>query len=233
MLVEAYLPNMDLSTQRTMPLLYSFRRCPYAMRARMALLHAKHAFQIFEVSLRDKPAAMLALSPKGTVPVLHLRDGRVLDESSEIMEWALSRADDGGWWQRAQTPENLELLQCNDGEFKAQLDRYKYPQRYPGASICAADARSLAVAVLLVPLEARLQHQKYLGGAKPCATDLAIFPFVRQFAGVEPLWFAEQNLAALQAWLAVWQASRLFEVCMAKLSLQSAVVFPPAIMDSK
>jgi glutathione S-transferase len=118
-------------------LLYSFRRCPYAMRARMALLHARRDVQVLEVSLRDKPAALLALSPKGTVPVLHLPGGRVLDESIDIMRWALTSdgADDAdGWWQRAQTAENLALLQRNDGAFKQHLDRYKYPERYAPTS---------------------------------------------------------------------------------------------------
>jgi glutathione S-transferase len=217
------LVNAVLSTTHSLPLLYSYRRCPYAMRARLALLQAGQAFQVFEVVLRDKPAALLALSPKGTVPVLHLPDGRVLEESWDIMRWALEPGDDEGWWRLAQTTRNLDLLQGNDGGFKHHLDRYKYPERYP-AELRSRDAlRTHAVETWLVPLEERLRSEPYLGGTTPCATDLAIFPFVRQFAAVEPRWFAAQQLPALQAWLAAWLASRLFEACMAKLPPQAVV----------
>ncbi len=209
-----------------LPLLYTYRRCPYAMRARMALLQAGRDFQAFEIVLRDKPAEMLALSPKGTVPVLHLPDGRVLDESWHIMRWALEPDDEAGWWGRAQSADNLDLLQRNDGEFKHHLDRYKYPDRYPGELTSREGWRSQAVAALLMPLERRLRSQPCLGGANACATDLAIFPFVRQFVAVEPRWFAEQDLPALQAWLAAWLGSALFEACMVKLPAQSAVAFP-------
>lgn len=217
---------MHVPTVNALPLLYSYRRCPYAMRARMALLQAGRDFQALEVDLRDKPAALLALSPKGTVPVLHLPDGRVLEESWGIMAWALAPDDPDGWWHLAQSPENLDLLYRNDGDFKHYLDRYKYPDRYPEDERSRDALRTHAVAALLVPLEARLHSQPYLGGATPCATDLAIFPFVRQFAGVDPRWFAEQDLPSLQAWLAAWLGSRLFEACMARLPSQSAVCFP-------
>lgn len=187
------------------------------MRARMGLMLAGQAFRTVEISLRDKPPAMLALSAKGTVPVLQLCDGRVIDESWDIIEWAFSSDDAEGWWQRAQSPDKLALLRSNDGVFKTQLDRYKYPQRYPASTAASADtARSLAVAELLVPLESMLSRQAYLGGSSPCAIDLAIFPFVRQFAAVEPAWFAGQELPALHAWLASWLRSSLFEACMRK-----------------
>ncbi len=122
-----------------LPLLYSFRRCPYAMRARMAMLQAGRAFDVFEVILRDKPPEMLALSPKGTVPVLHMPDGQVLEESWEIMQWALASGEHEGWWRLAQSTQNLDLLQINDGDFKHCLDRYKYPQRYAGDGPSAVD----------------------------------------------------------------------------------------------
>ena len=215
-----------MSTDITLPLLYSYRRCPYAMRARLAMLQANRRFQTFEIVMRDKPAALLALSPKGTVPVLHLPDGGVLEESLDIMRWAIEHRDPEGWWSRAQTDENLGLLRTNDGDFKRLLDRYKYPDRYPEDGRLREDVRAQAVAALLTPLEIRLLAERYLGGATPCATDLAIFPFVRQFAAVEPDWFAAQPLPALQAWLADWLGSRLFEVCMTKQPVQAAAVFP-------
>ena len=193
------------------------------------MLQAGRDFRAFEIVLRDKPTALLTLSPKGTVPVLQLPDGRVLDESWDIMAWAFDSDDHEGWWRRAQSAENLELLQFNDGEFKRHLDRYKYPERY-SAEVNSRDVpRSHAVAALLVPLEASLRSQPYLGGASPCATDLAIFPFVRQFAGVEPRWFAEQELPALRAWLAAWLSTRLFEVCMTKLPPQTVSAFPAMV----
>jgi glutathione S-transferase len=210
------------------PLLYTYRRCPFAMRARMALLQAGRSFQAFEVSLRDKPAVLLALSPKATVPVLRLPDGRVLEESWDIMEWALlSAGEASGWWQRGQSTANLALLQINDGEFKRHLDRYKYPQRFPGDAQPREAERAQAVTALLVSLEARLQFAPFLGGETPCAIDLAIFPFVRQFAAVEPQWFAEQHVPAVQAWLAGWLGSPLFAACMVKLPPLQAVPFPP------
>ena len=215
-----------MSTDTTLPLLYSYRRCPYAMRARLAMLQANRRFQTFEIVMRDKPAALLALSPKGTVPVLHLPDGGVLEESLDIMRWALESPDLEGWWSRAQTDDNLALLRTNDGDFKRLLDRYKYPDRYPEDGQPREAVRAQAVAALLPPLEARFQAQRYLGGATPCATDLAIFPFVRQFAAVEPDWFAAQPMPALQAWLGGWLGSRLFEVCMTKQPVQAAAVFP-------
>ena len=208
------------------PLLYSYRRCPYAMRARMALLQAGVAFRAFEISLRDKPAEMLALSPKGTVPVLQL-PGRVIDESWEVMRWAFEvSGDPNGWWQRAQSAENLARLQRNDGEFKRLLDRHKYPERFASEGDSREAVRSRALETVLMPLEAQLQHTPHLGGAAPCATDLAILPFVRQFAMVDPAWWVAQSLPALQAWLSSWLGSALFEACMAKLPPQAAVAFP-------
>lgn len=220
------LKAVPLPTVEPLPLLYSYRRCPYAMRARMALLQARVNFQAVEIVLRDKPAELLRLSPKATVPVLLLPDGQVLDESWDIMRWALESRDPDGWWRRAQSPENLALLQCNDGDFKHHLDRYKYPERYPAEARPRDGVRSQAVQALLDPLEQRLQSQRYLGGTTPCATDLAIFPFVRQFAAVEPGWFDEQALPALRAWLAAWLDSELFAICMTKLPPQSVAGFP-------
>lgn len=209
----------------TAPLLFTYRRCPYAMRARMALLVAGIAFNAFEIVLRDKPAALLALSTKATVPVLQLSEGRVLEESWDIVQWALAPQDPNGWWSRAQSAENLALLACNDGLFKHHLDRYKYPERYSEPN--RFGHREQALGALLLPLENRLQQKSYLGGVLPCATDIALFPFVRQFAAVEPAWYLEQPLPALQNWLKHWLASPLFEACMVKLPSQMASAFPP------
>ena len=200
-----------------LPRLYTFRRCPYAMRARMALLQAGQVFDAVEVSLRDKPASLLALSPKATVPVLQLPDGRVIEESWDIMRWALSAPDAQGWWARAQSPDNLDLLQRNDGDFKHHLDRWKYPQRYASETLPPDAHRDKALDVLVRPLEARLRSAPFLGGATPCATDLAVMPFARQFAAVDPGWFAALDLPAVRSWLDGWLASPLFAACMHKL----------------
>lgn len=221
-------PHAPLATPiPQLPRLYTFRRCPYAMRARMALLQAGRAFEAVEVSLRDKPASLLALSPKATVPVLQLPDGSVIEESLDIMRWALAAPDAQGWWARAQSPANLDLVQRNDGDFKHHLDRWKYPQRYASETLTPDAHRDRALDVLLRPLEARLHSALFLGGATPCATDLAVFPFVRQFAAVEPEWFATLDLPSVRSWLNGWLDSPLFVMCMYKLPAEGANRFPP------
>jgi len=197
------------------------------MRARMALLQAGRDFEAVEVSLRDKPASLLALSPKATVPVLQLPDGSVIEESWDIMRWALDAPDGQGWWARAQSPANLDLLERNDGGFKHHLDRWKYPQRYASEALTPDAHRDKALDVLLRPLEARLHGAPYLGGATPCATDLAVMPFVRQFASVDPAWFARLDLPSVRSWLNGWLISPLFAACMVKLPAEGANRFPP------
>ncbi|NCT84715.1 MAG: glutathione S-transferase [Comamonadaceae bacterium] len=228
--MHAWTPTSPLGPDHPgagLPRLYTFRRCPYAMRARMALLQAGRAFDAVEVSLRDKPASLLALSPKATVPVLQLPEGGVIEESWDIMRWALAAPDAQGWWARAQSPANLDLLRRNDSDFKQHLDRWKYPQRYPDETLTPQAHRDRALEVLLQALEARLRSAPWLGGATPCATDLAVMPFVRQFAAVEPAWFAMQDLPALRSWLNGWLGGPLFAACMYKLPAEGAHRFPP------
>lgn len=203
----------------TLPLLYTYRRCPFAMRARMALLQADVAFQAHEVSLRDKPPAMLALSPKGTVPVLVMPSGAVLEQSLDIMRWAFEQTGDADhWWASAQTAKNMAWQQACDGPFKHHLDRYKYPQRFADAMTREHHFQQ-AVAVLLGPLEQPLHTQPQLGGVSPCAADIGIFPFVRQFAAVDPERFKALPLPAVKAWLAGWLESGLFAEAMRKPAL--------------
>ena len=209
----------------SIPLLYTYRRCPYAMRARMALLQAGVDYEPFEIVLRDKPAQMLAASPKGTVPVLVLSDGTVLEQSLDIMAWAFAQTGDAqGWWARAQTADNLALQAACDGPFKHHLDRTKYPERFADAQ-GRAHHRAQALAVL-APLEARLRAAPQLGGQTPCVADIGIFPFVRQFAATDPAWWAAQPLPAVQAWLAAWLADPLFERAMRKTPAPAAAVRP-------
>jgi glutathione S-transferase len=179
------------------PLLYTYRRCPYAMRARMALLRAGVAFDAYEIVLRDKPPEMLAISPKGTVPVLLLPDGTVIEESWGIMRWALeahAAREVQEMWRASQTPENLALVALNDGAFKQHLDRYKYPEKFAGSDRHAH--RSAAMQGLVQLLEQRLSAAPYLGGDQPCAADLAIFPFIRQFRALDEAWFDAQEVRA-------------------------------------
>ncbi len=195
-------------------ILYSYRRCPYAMRARMALRVADIEVEQIEISLRDKPQAMLAISPKGTVPVLQCADGLVIEQSLDIMRWALKQNDPQRWLQRAEETEQLGLVQRNDTDFKHWLDRYKYSERYPEFS--SLHYREQAGFSLLNDLEVRLVRSPYLGGQDPCLSDVAIFPFVRQFAAVDAAWFSTAEYPALRRWLTGWLESDLFMGVMAK-----------------
>jgi glutathione S-transferase len=206
------------------PLLYTYRRCPYAMRARMALLQAGTGFDAHEIVLRSKPADMLRASPKGTVPVLVLPDGQVIDESLDIMQWAFQGRDDSGRWERSQSPACQAFIALNDGLFKQHLDGYKYPERHPSDN-APFFHRDQAVQCLLQRLDQLLAGQPFLGGGEPCAADLAIFPFVRQFRAVDDRWFDAQALQTLQRWLHGWLQSELFERCMKKLPAGAAVAF--------
>lgn len=199
------------------PLLFTYRRCPYAMRARMALLQAGIDFDAHEITLRDKPSEMLRISPKGTVPVLVLPDQSVVDQSLDIMGWAFQGRDPGGWWGRAQSDLCQELVGLNDGPFKEHLDGYKYPERNPGHPQPQVH-RDQAAACLLQPLEKLLSSQRFLAGAEPCLADLAIFPFVRQYRAVDMSWFDGQDLQATGRWLGAWLESQLFQRCMRKLT---------------
>ncbi|QUT05881.1 glutathione S-transferase [Sphingobium phenoxybenzoativorans] len=198
----------------TLPILYSFRRCPYAMRARMGLLASGIAVELREVVLRDKPAEMLAASPKGTVPVLVLPDGGVIDESLDIMRWALAQSDPLGWLAR----DDAALIARNDGPFKQHLDRYKYPGRH-GSDPAAHRAAGLAI---LSEMDARLAAGSKVGDRQLCGdvagiADIATFPFIRQFAATDQAWFDAQPLPHLQRWLAGHIGSDLFARAMLRL----------------
>lgn len=195
----------------SLPVLYSFRRCPYAMRARMALWVAGITVELREVKLAAKPPALIAASPKGTVPVLVLPDGSVIDESLDIMRWALAQSDPEGWGLR----EDAGLIAVNDGAFKHHLDRAKYPGRYEEDGV--TDHRAAALA-LLAPLEARLAEAPFLCGETRSLTDIALLPFIRQFAAIDPAWFTAQGLPRLQFWLDSLLASDLFAAVMPKFA---------------
>ncbi len=199
-----------------LPVLYSFRRCPYAMRARLALAVSGQACELREVVLRNKPQGLLQASPKATVPVLVLPSGQVLEQSLEIMQWALAQNDPANWLapSHGNVDGMLKLVAACDGPFKQALDRCKYPSRYPEADTALARTQALE---WLQGLEARLIPRPFLFGDHAALADMAIAPFVRQFAGIDGTWWDAQPWPHLQAWLAHWQASHLFESVMHKL----------------
>jgi glutathione S-transferase len=200
-----------------MPVLYSFRRCPYAMRARLAVKAAGIRVELREVVLRDKPQALRAASPKATVPVLVLPDGAVIEQSFEIMQWALALRDPRGWCADDGPGEAAEvraLVDANDGDFKPLLDRYKYAGRHPERP--AAGWRDEAVALWLAPLDARIARHGAVLRRTSSLADAALMPFVRQFAEVDRGWFDAAPLEALRRWLDDWCASDLFTAVMPK-----------------
>ncbi len=189
------------------PVLWSFRRCPYAMRARQAIAAAGVAVDLREVVLRDKPAAFLATSPSGTVPCLDTHHG-VIDESLDIMRWALDRHDPEGWLEMPS--EGWDWIARADGPFKDALDRTKYPNRYPGVDPVAQ--RQIA-ATFLDDLNHQIDGWMF---GKATITDFAILPFVRQFAFIDKGWFDAQDWGAVQGWLARFLASDGFARIMDK-----------------
>ncbi|MBD9615440.1 MULTISPECIES: glutathione S-transferase [unclassified Pseudomonas] len=198
-----------------MTTLYSFRRCPYAMRARMALRYSDVAVNIVEVSLKAKPAEMLALSSKGTVPVLSV-DGQVIDESLAIMHWALAQNDPQDWLLKddpAGQAQIAALIEENDQVFKVHLNRYKYAERYPEQPMAFYRSEG---EVFLRRLEALLEGRDYLLAAHPSLADVALMPFVRQFAHVDREWFGQTPYVRLQAWLQRFLESDLFTSIMKK-----------------
>lgn len=211
--------------------LYSFRRCPYAMRARLGILFAERTVELREIVLKNKPAQMLAISPKGTVPVLELLDDKgqhqgLIEESKEILEWALQINDPQGLLNTDLQTANT-LIEQNDNEFKHYLDRYKYADRYPEQSQSAYREQG---EVFLQVLEKLLSKNHYLLGKYISIADIAIMPFVRQFAHVDREVFYRLPYPQLQQWLKNWLEHPLFLQVMAKYQPWQAgdtvVVFP-------
>jgi glutathione S-transferase len=196
-------------------LLYSFRRCPYAMRARMAVAYSGAEVELVEVSLKAKPPEMLERSPKGTVPVLVL-DDQVLEQSLDIMRWALAQNDPHDWSMTCDSPAQqqiAELIAENDSTFKTVLDRYKYAVRYPELSQEHYRAQG---EVFLSKLEGLLRDRDCLLTHHLTLADIALAPFVRQFCGVDPEWFWQSPHPRLQTWLQRFLDSELFKQAMVK-----------------
>ena len=194
------------------PVLYSFRRCPYAMRARMTLLYVSITVEIREVFLGNKPQAMLELSAKGTVPVL-LDGDLILDESVDIMRWALQQSDPQQWLRADLQADTEALIAENDGRFKMALDQYKYWDRFPAESQQYYRQQGEE---FLLKLDQLLQANQYLLADTPTLADIAIFPFIRQFAFVDKDWFDQSSYQRLQQWLHYFIDSPLFNQVMHK-----------------
>lgn len=212
-----YWVNVHPEVCRLTPLLYSFRRCPYAIRARMAIWQSGVVVQIQEVALRSKPAELLVASPKGTVPVLIVPSAQgdvVIDQSLDIMRWALQQNDPQAWLAVDDSAQMSDWIIRNDRDFKPLLDRYKYADRHPELTPLAH--RTAAVNGFVAELDARLRGKLFLLGDKACLADVAIFPFIRQFVGVDRDWFDAAVLPGVQRWLRYWLESSVFAAVMAR-----------------
>ena len=214
------------------PCLYSFRRCPYAMRARLGILFAELQVELREITLKNKPPQMLAISPKGTVPVLQLLDGTVIEESREIMIWALEQNDQQGLLNAEVLHQANALIDKNDNEFKYWLDRYKYADRH--IEMTQTEYRQKGEAFLQL-LEELLTKNPYLLGKSLTLADIGIVPFVRQFAHVDRDIFHSLPYPNLQRWLQDWLSHPLFLQAMTKFQpwqeKDDVVVFPAAFID--
>jgi glutathione S-transferase len=200
----------------SLPILYSFRRCPYAMRARMAIYAADVKVVQIEVSLKNKPQSLLVYSPKGTVPVVVTLHGEVIDESRDIMLWALRQADPDNWLLQNDALKQQQMKQLVDScdlTFKPLLDRYKYFERYLQQS--QTEYRQQAE-LFLQELDDRLSAHTFLMDEKMRFVDVAIFPFIRQFSGVDTLWFTQSPYKNLRSWLEACINTKIFETVMEK-----------------
>jgi len=216
------------SKQQQIPIFYSFRRCPYAMRARLALTASQQSVELREIILRDKPSEMLSLSPKSTVPVLLLPTGEVIDESVDIMLWTLGNFDPQNLLSSCFLEDAIQLIKTNDFSFKPCLDKYKYATRFPEKSEKSYREESL---FFLDKLEQRLAKQDFLCGQRLTIADLAVFPFVRQFAGVDKNWFEKSAYRHVRQWLEGQTSSTTFIQVMTKFPLwkdnkENRIIFP-------
>lgn len=229
-------PKISSSINPRLGTLYSFRRCPYAIRTRLAcmLFLPKQSLELREVVLKNKPPELLAISPKATVPVLQLANSTLVDESRDIMTWALNQGalnQATGSIKTQYLPFHLqldidELIDENDGTFKWALDHYKYADRFEESE----EHYRMLGEVFLAKLEQRLEKNRYLFTPEMSFADIAIFPFVRQFAHVDKLWFEQSPYPRLIQWLSDLLESELFRSIMEKHTQwnkeEEAIFFP-------
>ena len=197
----------------SLPILYTFRRCPYAIRARMAIAVSKQRVELREVDLKQKPEELVAISPKATVPVLQLTNGGILEESLDIMHWALNINDPANWLTGSEQQLTADLININDNDFKLHLDHYKYADRFPENSL---EYYRKNASNFPNRLDELLRRNTFLLSGQPSLVDVAIFPFIRQFAFVDKNWFDGMSWGNLQNWLDYFLKSNLFESIMKK-----------------
>ena len=207
---------LDHKLKNNLPILYSFRRCPYAMRARMAIHISSQKCEIREVLLRDKPPSMLEYSSKGTVPVLVLQSGEVIDESLDVIDWALNLNDPYNWQRSKDNEKTKELIKINDGEFKHHLDRYKYSKRYDNEDPEFHRKKCLS---FIEKVNSDLQNSKYIFDDAISYIDISLLPFIRQFRIADNEWFDELPYENVKSWLSNFLNSELLESIMSKHDL--------------
>ena len=204
---------LDHKLKNNLPILYSFRRCPYAMRARMAIHISSQKCEIREVLLRDKPPSMLEYSSKGTVPVLVLQSGEVIDESLDVIDWALNLNDPDNWQRSKNNEKTKELIKINDGEFKYHLDRYKYSKRYDNEDPEFHRKKCLS---FIEKVNSELQNSKYIFDDAISYIDISLLPFIRQFRIADNEWFDELPYENVKSWLSNFLNSELLKSIMSK-----------------
>ena len=207
---------LDHKLKNNLPILYSFRRCPYAMRARMAIHISSQKCEIREVLLRDKPPSMLEYSSKGTVPVLVLQSGEVIDESLDVIDWALNLNDPDNWQRSKDNEKTKELIKINDGEFKHHLDRYKYSKRYDNEDPEFHRKKCLS---FIEKVNSELQNSKYIFDDAISYIDISLLPFIRQFRIADNEWFDELPFENVKSWLSNFLNSELLKFIMYKYDL--------------
>ena len=207
---------MDHKSKNNLPILYSFRRCPYAMRARMAIHISSQKCEIREVLLRDKPPSMLEYSSKGTVPVLVLQSGEVIDESLDVIDWALNMNDPDNWQRSKNNEKTKELIKINDGEFKYHLDRYKYSKRYDNEDPEFHRKKCLK---FIESINNELNNSEYIFDDNISYADIVLLPFIRQFRIADMEWFDSLPYDNLKKWLSSFLDSSLLHSIMKKYDL--------------
>jgi len=207
---------LDHKSKNNLPILYSFRRCPYAMRARMAIHISGQKCELREVLLRDKPSSMLEYSAKGTVPVLILQDGKVIDESLDVIDWALDLHDPDDWQRSKDKEKTKELIKINDGEFKYHLDRYKYSKRYNNEDPEFHRKKCLK---FIESINNELNNSEYIFDDNISYADIVLLPFIRQFRIADIEWFDSLPYDNLKKWLSSFLGSSLLNSIMKKYDL--------------
>ncbi len=207
---------MDHSIKNNLPILYSFRRCPYAMRARMAIHISQQKCEIREVLLKDKPPSMMEYSAKGTVPVLVLQSGKVIDESLDVIDWALNLNDPYNWKRSKDLGKTKELIKINDGDFKFHLDRYKYSKRYENEDPNFHREKCLT---FIKMINEELKDSKYIYDNEISYIDISLLPFIRQFRIADNDWFDELPYENVKSWLSNFIDSKLLKSVMPKYDL--------------